>query len=117
LNKKEFPQEWNKSIIGPIYKKTGKADCGNYGGILLLTSYVIQYSLKVNSAFKRNYWRSVWIPTKQITFLASVRYWRKKLEYHEIVHQPSITSRRPIIQSGGKNSSIFSMGLIRPRNS
>jgi hypothetical protein len=86
-----------------------KADCGTYEGILLLTSYVIQYSLKVNSAFRRHYWRSVWIPTKQITFLTSVRYW-KKWEYTETVHQPSVTSRRPIIQLGGKNSAIFSLG-------
>ena len=29
-NKQQLPEEWNKSIIVPIYKKGNKTDCSNY---------------------------------------------------------------------------------------
>jgi len=32
-NKEEFPEEWKKSIVVPIYKKSDKTDCSNYRGI------------------------------------------------------------------------------------
>ena len=38
--KKKLPEEWNESIIVPIYKKANKTDCNNYGSISLLpTTY------------------------------------------------------------------------------
>jgi hypothetical protein len=41
-NKQEFPEQWNKSIIIPIYTKGDETDCRNYRGISLLsTSYKI----------------------------------------------------------------------------
>ena len=41
-NKEELPEEWNESIIVPIYKKGNKTYCSNYRGISLLpTTYKI----------------------------------------------------------------------------
>jgi hypothetical protein len=56
-NKEELPQQWKESIIIPVYGKGNKTDCGNYGGIPLLSnSYKIvsniHPSLKVNSIHK-----------------------------------------------------------------
>jgi hypothetical protein len=39
LDKEEFPDQWNESIIIPVHKKGGKIDCSNISGISLLFSY------------------------------------------------------------------------------
>jgi hypothetical protein len=41
-NKEELPHPWKESIVVPVHKKGDKTDCGNYRGVLLLsTSYKI----------------------------------------------------------------------------
>ena len=37
-DKEELPQEWKRSIIVPIHKKSNQMDCNNYRGILLLST-------------------------------------------------------------------------------
>jgi len=34
-DKKECPQQWNKPINGPTYKKGARTDCGTYQGTSL----------------------------------------------------------------------------------
>jgi hypothetical protein len=45
-NKEELPEEWNESIIVPIYKKDNEIDFSNYRGISILsTTYKILSSI------------------------------------------------------------------------
>jgi hypothetical protein len=37
-NKDELPEQWEKSIIVPIYKKGEKTDCSNHRGISILST-------------------------------------------------------------------------------
>jgi len=89
-----LPEEWKESIIVPIYKKGGKADCNNYRGISLLpTTYkmlsnillsrLIPYAEEVivdlQCGFRRN--RST---TDHIFCIRQIL--EKKWEYNEAVH-------------------------------
>jgi len=45
-NKEELPEEWNESVIVPIYKNSDEIDCSNYRGVSLLsTTYKILSSI------------------------------------------------------------------------
>jgi hypothetical protein len=94
-NKEELPQQWKESIIVPIYIKSEKTDCNNYGGIYLLsTVYEILSNIllarltpHVNEiigdhqcGFRRN--RST---TDQIFYIWQIL--EKKWEYNGMVHQ------------------------------
>ena len=37
-NQEELPEPWKESICVPMYKKGDKTDCGNYRGMLLLST-------------------------------------------------------------------------------
>jgi hypothetical protein len=37
-NKEKLPDQWKKSIIVPIHKKSDKTDCNNFRGIPLLSN-------------------------------------------------------------------------------
>lgn len=54
MEKERFlPEEWNKGIISPIYKKGGKSEVRNYRGITLMdTTYKI-YAGILNEKLKR----------------------------------------------------------------
>ena len=40
-SKEELPEDWNESIIVPIYKKNDEKDCSNYRGQLRTKFYPI----------------------------------------------------------------------------
>jgi hypothetical protein len=94
-NKEELPQQWKESIIVPIYKKSDRTDCNNYGGISLLstaykilsnillarlTSYINEVIGDHQCGFRRN--RST---TDQIFYVRQIL--EKKWEYNGTVHQ------------------------------
>jgi hypothetical protein len=93
-NKGELPDQWMESIIVPIHKKGDKTDCNNYRGISLLrTSYKIlsnvlsRLSPYVDEIIAIINADSDVTDQLLIRFSAFVRYWRKKWEYNETVHQ------------------------------
>jgi sorting nexin-29 len=43
-NEKKMPENWNKAIIIPLYKKGNRTDCHNYKGIVLLNTVYKVYS-------------------------------------------------------------------------
>jgi hypothetical protein len=105
-SKEEWPDEWKKSIIVPIYKKDDKND-NNYWGISLLsTSYKIVSNIFLSRlspyvdeiigdhqcGFRRNR------PTNY-QFFAFVRYWRKNGSTVRQYISYSYTSRKPMIQA------------------
>jgi hypothetical protein len=74
-NNEELPQQWNKLINEPVYKKGGMTDCTIIEAYqhISINNYIkniIEYfSLKVNFNCKKNYWgSSVWILAWQINY-------------------------------------------------
>jgi sorting nexin-29 len=101
-NKKQLPDQWKESIIVPIHKKSDKANCNNYRGrSLLSTSYNIlsnillsRLSPYVDEIIGDHQCGFDVIDQLLIRFSAFIRYWRKKWEYNETVHQPFIDFKK-----------------------
>jgi hypothetical protein len=115
-NKEELPDQWKESIIVPIHKKGDKTDCNNYRGTsLILTSYKIIPNILISRlilyideniedyqfGFRHN--RST---TNQIFCIHQLldKNWSTMRQYIRY----SYTSKKPIIQRGGKFCTIFS---------
>jgi hypothetical protein len=91
----ELPDQWKESIIVPVHMKGDKIGCNNYHGISLLsTSYKILSNILLSrlSPYMDEIIETINIDFDVrdqllIRFSAFVRYWRKKWEYGETVHQ------------------------------
>jgi hypothetical protein len=123
-NKEELPQQWEESIIVPIYRKGDKADCNNYQGISLLstaykilsnillarlTPYVNEIIGSHQYGFHRN--RS---NTDKIFYIQQIL--EKKLEYNGAVHQLLLTSRKTMTQLREKFFTISCLNLVYIRS-
>jgi hypothetical protein len=55
-NKEQLPEEWEESIIVPVYKKGDKilVDCSSYRGLSLLPTTYKHPAVKVNSICRGN---------------------------------------------------------------
>ena len=64
-NKEELPEEWQESVIVPIYKNGDKTYCSDYRGISL--PFIQHRAVKVNPICRGNYWgSSVWILMQRV---------------------------------------------------
>ena len=92
-NKEELPEQWNESIIVPIYKKADKTDCTNCHGISLLSttnkilsnvllSKLTPYAVTGDHqcGFQRN-------KSTTAHIFCSHQMLEKKWEQNEVVHQ------------------------------
>ena len=110
-NKKELPEEWKESIIVPIYKKGGNTDCSNYTAMALLPttckilsnillSRLTPYAEEIIGDHQCGFRRSR-SKTDHIFFIRQIL--KKKWEYNEAVYQLLWTSRKLMIQLGGRS--------------
>jgi hypothetical protein len=94
-NKEELPNQWKESIIVAIHKKGNKTHCSNYCEISLLSilykilskillSGLIIYIHKIIGIISVGFEVRDHLLIRSFTF---VRYYRKKWEYNETVHQ------------------------------
>jgi hypothetical protein len=119
-NKEELPEQWEESIIVPIYKKGDKTDCSNYRGIsLLLTTYKILSNILLSRltpyaeeiigdhqcGFRRN-------KSTADRMLCICQILEKKWEYNEAVHQLFIDFKKAYDSLGGRFCIIFSLNLV-----
>ena len=93
--KEELPEEWNRSIIVPIYKKGDKTNSSNYRGTSLLPNtykmlYIIllsrltPYAKEFIGDHQRGFWHNR--STTDHMFCICQRL-EKNWEYNEAVHQ------------------------------
>jgi len=70
VNKKKCSvEEWEESIIVPIYKNGDKTEWNDYRGIPLYVQTLIQHpAVKFNSTHTGDFWRSEWISTQQVSY-------------------------------------------------
>ena len=106
-----MPEEWKESIIVPIYKKGGNTDCSNYTAMALLPttckilsnillSRLTPYAEEIIGDHQCGFRRSR-SKTDHIFFIRQIL--KKKWEYNEAVYQLLWTSRKLMIQLGGRS--------------
>ena len=119
-NRQELPEEWKESIIVPIQTQGDRADCSNYRGISQLpTTY---RSLSIFLLSRLTPYAEEIIRDHQcgfhatgpllIIYSAFVKYLRKNGNTSKQCISSIQTSRKLVIQSGGRSCIIFSLSLV-----
>ena len=119
-NKEGLPGEWKESIIVRIHKKGDKTDCNNYKGISLLpTTYKILSNIllsRLSPYMQRKLLRIINVNSEAIDQLliiysVFVKYLRKNGNTMRQCISSLQTSRKLMIQLGGRPCTTFSLSL------
>jgi hypothetical protein len=121
-NKEELPEVWKESITVLIYKRGDKTDCSNYTGIALLsTTYRILYSILLSrltphtAEIIRNHkygFRRKISTTDHIFCIRQIL--KKNVNKMQQYIRYLQTSRKLMIQLGGRSCIIFLLSLVSP---
>ena len=123
-NKEELPEGWKESIIVRIYKKSDKTHCSNYRGISLLPtiykilsnillSRITSYAEEITGDHQRGFQRNR-LTTDHIFCIRQI-FKKKKdgIAVKQCISSLS-TSRKLMVQLGGRSCIIFPFSLVSP---
>ena len=121
-NKEELPEEWKVWVVVLIYKKGDKTDCSNYRGISILPntykilSKILQSRLTPYAEEIIGDHQCRFHATGQLLIIYSVfgKYLRKYGNTTKQYIRILWTSRKLMIQLGGRSFLVIALSLVSP---